>query len=219
MFLAIPLPQFPCPTFALLLRLHDSRLRRTAAAVEYALFYGLETQSWWRGSRHAGVHAFATLLVERPDREPAAGFGIRVDRRAGVSPMVQARGYPWLLAHECAWTNPPAEGSSARSEWTEKTLHTKRAPEGSRYFTALHSPHRRAGAERRAQADYRLFPVIGSFLWITQVPTKTLCTACMACSPFARSITTEILISLVEIMSMLTPSFASVSNITPAIPV
>ena len=32
------------------------------------------------------------------------------------------------------------------------------------------------------------------------------CTAFIACSPLARSITTEILISLVEIISMFTPS-------------
>ena len=37
-------------------------------------------------------------------------------------------------------------------------------------------------------------------------------TAFTACSPLAKSMTTEILISLVEIMSMFTPSFASVSN-------
>src|SRR5262245_21069289 len=50
-------------------------------------------------------------------------------------------------------------------------------------------------------------------------PTNAACTALTACSPLARSIVTEILISLVEIIPMFTPSFASVSNIFPATPV
>jgi hypothetical protein len=47
---------------------------------------------------------------------------------------------------------------------------------------------------------------------------NALCTARIACSPLLRSITTEILISLVEIMSMFTPSCARVSNILAATP-
>src|ERR1017187_3631976 len=50
-------------------------------------------------------------------------------------------------------------------------------------------------------------------------PIKAAWTAFTHCSPFARSMTTEILISLVEIMSMFTPSFARVSNNLPATPV
>src|SRR5262249_27283933 len=53
----------------------------------------------------------------------------------------------------------------------------------------------------------------------TQLFKNAACTAFIACSPFARSTTTEILISLVEIISMFTPSRASVSNILPATPV
>ena len=49
-------------------------------------------------------------------------------------------------------------------------------------------------------------------------PINAVCTARIACSPLARSMTTEILISLVEIMSMLTFSRASVSNIFAATP-
>ena len=49
-------------------------------------------------------------------------------------------------------------------------------------------------------------------------PKNAACTAFIACSPFARSITTEILISLVEIMPMLMLSRASVSNIFAATP-
>src|ERR1035437_8853852 len=48
---------------------------------------------------------------------------------------------------------------------------------------------------------------------------QAACTAFIACSPLARSTTTEILISLVEIISILIPSRASVSNILPATPV
>src|SRR5450759_957351 len=50
-------------------------------------------------------------------------------------------------------------------------------------------------------------------------PINAPCTAFVAASPFARSMTTEILISLVEIMSMFTPACASVSNNFPATPV
>ena len=49
-------------------------------------------------------------------------------------------------------------------------------------------------------------------------PKNAACTAFMAFSPFASSTTTEILISLVEIMSMLIPSPARVSNIFAATP-
>jgi hypothetical protein len=59
--------------------------------------------------------------------------------------------------------------------------------------------------------------VIGFFS--ARQPMNAAWTAFTACSPFARSMTTEILISLVEIMSMFTPSFASVSNSLPATPV
>src|SRR5579871_2439064 len=47
---------------------------------------------------------------------------------------------------------------------------------------------------------------------------KASCTARMACSPFASSMTTEILISLVEIISMLMPDWASAPNILAATP-
>src|SRR5882724_4922002 len=50
-------------------------------------------------------------------------------------------------------------------------------------------------------------------------PKNAACTAFIAFSPMARSMMTEILISLVEIMPMFTPSLASTSNIFPATPV
>lgn len=73
----------------------------------------------------------------------------------------------------------------------------------------------RAGRNPIATVNDR---AMGAPLLITQ-PRNAAWTAFIADSPLARSTITEILISLVEIISMLMPCCASVSNILAATPV
>src|ERR1039458_4563414 len=115
----------------------------------------------------------------------------------------------------------------------------KPAP-GRRDLVALHRAHRGPGEAGNPSADSELFQ--GALnCWrllprnfdyepdgkdegeskrgTASYPRNAACTAFIACSPLVRSTTTEILISLVEIISMLIPSRARVSNILPATPV